>query len=85
MAEGDSSTAPTIDPPHSQGFMTFLLSDFEKQEDCDIFFSVDGNPIGAHRMVLKVTSRGLYELGTQETRPIEIKSMDFDTFKSLLR
>ena len=88
MAEGNSNPASTVNPPHSQAFMTSLLSDFDQQEDCDIFFRVDGKSIGAHKIVLKATMRRLYELDakrSKDTTHVEIQSMDFDTFKSLLR
>ena len=88
MAEGNSNPASTVDSPHSQAFMASLLSDFDQQEDCDIFFRIGGKSIGAHKIVLKATMRGLYELDTHQSKDkthIEIQSMDFDTFKSLLR
>ena len=88
MAEGSSNTAITVESSHRRAFMTSLLSDFEKQEDCDIFFRVDGETIGAHKLVLKNTMRALFELDVQRSKDknyTEIESMDFDTFKSLLR
>ena len=90
MAEGNSSTASTINPLHSQTFVQSFLSAFDDQEDCDIYFNVEGKSIGAHKMVLKNSIRGLYELEAQPNKDknhneIRVESMDFDAFKSLLR
>ena len=87
MAEGASSTESSIDHIQGQKFLKSFLSAFDNQQDCDIFFNVNGECIGAHKMVLKNTAKGLHELQDQliKGNHIYIESIDFDAFKSLLR
>ena len=93
VAESQEKENPTTysDHPaagHGHALMLSLLSDFDKQVDCDVFFSVQGKSIGAHKKVLQVRGGRLYELSTQQTKDthsIDIQSMDFAVFKKLLR
>jgi len=65
-----------------------LTRAFDKQEDCDVMFSVDGQTIGAHRLILNIHSEVLYEMAagwTPDKDPIAIDDMSYDSFKALLR
>ena len=66
-------------------------TELEKQEDCDVMFIVDGQTIGAHKILLKVMQARCGVLHRMAARwnlgdePISIDDMEFEAFKVLLR
>jgi len=61
-------------------------NEFEKQENCDVLFEIDGETIGAHKLMLKVRCQGLYDIVKRsDDKPIEIEDIDFRSFRNLLR
>ena len=71
--------------------VTALVAELDKQESCDVFFSVDGQTIGAHKFVFRVMQdrcKVLHNMAigwNDGDEPIVIDIIAFEAFKELLK
>ena len=66
----------------SRAFLTL----FEEQENCDVFFQLGSDTIGAHKAFLQARSQVLYEWASAaQEKPIPIDGLSFEAFKAVLR
>ena len=70
---------------------TALVGLFEEQEDCDVTFAINGQTIGAHRLVLKAKKAKcplIYQMVNErknKEKPIVVEDIEFETFRQLIR
>ena len=64
-----------------------LADEFERQENCDIYFALDGEKIGAHKVILRFRCNVLYEMasGWPTENHVSIEDMSYNTLNILLK
>ena len=71
-----------------KSFLDGLLQKFIKQEACDVFFLVEENKIGAHKLILEIQCQVVYEMVrdcTPDKEPFPLETTTCTHFEQLLR